>query len=81
MLKKIAFAIVLFAIPLGASAQSLKFGHINSQEIVAVMPEYIKANNDLKALQKKYTDDLKRTQDEFNKKYQEFMATAIPTRC
>ncbi len=37
------------------------------------MPEYTKAQNDLKALEKQYTDDLQRTQEEFNKKYQEFI--------
>lgn len=73
MLKKIVFAIALLIIPIGMSAQSYKFGHINAQEIISAMPEYIAAQNDLKTLQKKYSDDLKRTQDEINKKYQEFM--------
>jgi outer membrane protein len=73
MLKKIAFAIALFMLPLGVSAQSYKFGHINAQEVITTMPEFIKAQSDLQVLQKKYSDDLKRTQDEFNKKYQEFM--------
>lgn len=36
------------------------------------MPEFTKAQTDLQALEKKYTDEIKRTNDEFNKKYQEF---------
>ena len=49
MLKKIAFAIVMFILPLGAMAQ-LKFAHMNSQEVIAVMPEFTKAQADLDAL-------------------------------
>jgi outer membrane protein len=81
MLKKITLALALFILPMGVFAQSYKFGHINAQEVITAMPEFIKAQNDLKALQKKYSDDLKRTQDEFNKKYQEFMAQkdSLPT--
>ena len=40
MLKKIALLVVLFALPLGAMAQ--KFAHMNSQEVIVVMPEYTK---------------------------------------
>ncbi|NCC10084.1 MAG: OmpH family outer membrane protein [Bacteroidia bacterium] len=71
MLRKIAL-IILIALPLGVFAQNLKFGHINAQEIITVMPEYTKAIADLQALEKKYTEELERTQGEFNKKYQEF---------
>lgn len=71
MLRKIAL-LILIALPLGVFAQNLKFGHINAQEIITVMPEYTKAIADLQALEKKYTEELERTQGEFNKKYQEF---------
>jgi outer membrane protein len=71
MLKRIAL-IVLMALPVGVFAQSQKFGHMNSEEIIPSMPEYTKAVSDLQALEKKYTDELQRTQEEFNKKYQEF---------
>ena len=63
MLKKIALLVVLFALPLGAMAQ--KFAHMNSQEVIVVMPEYTKAQADLEA-----------TQSEFNKKVQEFQQQA-----
>ena len=61
MLKKIAL-VMLLALPMGVFAQNLKFGHINAQEIITVMPEFTKAQN----------AELQRTQEEFNKKYQEF---------
>jgi outer membrane protein len=73
MLKKIAFAIALFVIPfMGVKAQ-YKFGHINSEEIITAMPEFVKANAELKDLGTKYTEDLKKSQSEFDRKYQEFM--------
>lgn len=71
MLKKIALVMML-VLPMGVFAQNLKFGHINAQEIVTAMPEYTKAIADLQALEKKYTEELQRTQAEFSKKYQEF---------
>ena len=71
MLKKIAL-LILLVLPLGVFAQTLKFGHMNSAEIVPSMPEYTKAISELEALQKRYTDELTRSQEEFNRKYQEF---------
>ena len=74
MLKKIALLVVLFALPLGAMAQ--KFAHMNSQEVIVVMPEYTKAQADLDAMSKKYQQEMERTQLEFNKKVQEFQQQA-----
>lgn len=70
MLKKIVFAIMLI-IPMGVFAQSVKFGHIFSQEVIVLMPEYTKAVSDVQALEKKYTEEMQRTNEEFTKKYQE----------
>lgn len=71
MLKKFALLIML-VLPMGVFAQNLKFGHINAQEIITVMPEFTKAQNDLQTLNTQLTNEIKRTQEEFNKKYQEF---------
>ena len=70
MLKKIALVLML-ALPMGVFAQNLRFGHINAQEIVSAMPEFAKAQSDIEALDKQLTSELQRTQEEFNKKYQE----------
>ena len=75
MLKKIALVLML-ALPMGVFAQNLKFGHINAQEIITVMPEFTKAQNDIQTLEKQLTAELQRTQEEFNKKYQEFQQDA-----
>ena len=74
MLKKIVLAAIL-ALPLSVMAQT-KFGHMNSQEVITAMPEYTKAQTDLDAMAKQYQEELQRTQEEFNKKYQEFLAQA-----
>lgn len=71
MLKKIAL-VMLLALPMGVFAQNLKFGHINAQEIVQVMPEFTKAQNDIQTLEKQLSSEFQRSQEEFNKKYQEF---------
>ncbi|MCR5574538.1 MAG: OmpH family outer membrane protein [Bacteroidaceae bacterium] len=76
MLKKIVLAVALIALPaLGAMAQQ-KFAHINSMAIISEMAEFKKAQTDLETMQKNYQDELQRTQEEFNKKYQEFVAQA-----
>ena len=68
MLKKIALLIML-VLPMGVFAQStLKFGHMNSTDIIPTMPEYTKAISELQALEKNYTDEIQRTQAEFTKK-------------
>ena len=54
MLKKIAL-VMLLALPMGVFAQNLKFGHINAQEIITVMPEFTKAQNDIQTLEKQLT--------------------------
>ena len=55
MLKKIAL-VMLLALPMGVFAQNLKFGHINAQEIITVMPEFTKAQNDIQTLEKQYQE-------------------------
>ena len=75
MLKKFALAIALFALPLGAMAQQ-KFAHMNSQEVITVMPEFTKAQADLDALAKQYQKEMETGEAELNKKYQEFLQQA-----
>ena len=75
MFKKIAFAVAMCILPLGAMAHA-KFAHMNSQEVISVMPEFTKAQADLDAMSKKFQEEMQRTQTEFNKRYQEFVAQA-----
>ena len=57
---------LLMCAPMAAFAQ--KFGHVNSQEIVQAMPEFTKAQGEIKALQEQYEADLKSMQEELQKK-------------
>ena len=69
MLKKIALFLMLI-LPMSVFAQ--KFGHIKTQEILTVMPEYTKAQADIEVMRKQYEDDMKRVEDEFQKKFTAF---------
>ena len=60
----------MLVLPMSVFAQ--KFGHIKSQEILLAMPEYTKAQTDIQTMQKQYEDDMKRVQDEFQKKFTAF---------
>lgn len=73
MLKKIALIAAMIALPLAAMAQA-KFAHMNSQDVITAMPEFTKAQSELDAMAKQFQDEMQRTQEEFDKKYQEFMA-------
>ena len=66
MLKKIALILLLIA-PMSLFAQ--KFGHIKTQEILTVMPEYTKAQTDIQTMQQQYEDEMKRLGEELNKKF------------
>ena len=66
MLKKIALLLMLI-LPMSVFAQ--KFGHIKTQEILTVMPEYTKAQTDINTMQKQYQDEMKRVEDDFQKKF------------
>ena len=68
-MKKLLLMFLMCA-PIAAFAQ--KFGHVNAQEIIQVMPDYTKAKNEIDALQKQYEDDLKSMQDELTKKSQAY---------
>ena len=75
MLKKIVLLVALFVLPLCAMGQS-KFGHMNSQEVMVVMPEFIKAQADLETLSQQYQKEFENSREEFTKKYQGFVAQA-----
>ena len=68
-MKKIALILLLIA-PMTVFAQ--KFGHIKTQAIISIMPEYTKAQTDINTLQKQYEDDIKRLTDELQKKFTEY---------
>jgi outer membrane protein len=68
-MKKMILMLAL-ALPMLASAQ--KIGHVNSQEIMAIMPETKRMAEKLDSLQGVYETQLANMQEEFNKKVAEF---------
>ena len=61
---------LMLFMPLATFAQ--KFGHVNAQEIMASMPEFIKARGEVEAAAKQYDNDLKAMQDELQRKAQDY---------
>ena len=68
-MKKILLMMLMFA-PIATFAQ--KFGHINAQEVMSQMPEFIKARGEMEAKAKQMENDLKAMQDELQRKSQEY---------
>lgn len=64
--------LLMFA-PLATFAQ--KFGHINAQEVMSSMPEFIKARGEIEAAAKQYDNDLKSMQDELQRKAEDYDKT------
>ena len=69
-MNKKLIAILFMMAPLAIFAQ--KFGHLNSAEIIQVMPEYTAAQTELKKLEKQYSDELKMMETELSKKSEEY---------
>ena len=64
------FLMLALALPIIASAQ--KIAHVNSQEIMALMPETKQMGEKLDSVQSVYETQLANMQEEFNKKVAEF---------
>ena len=72
-MKKIILLVACsFALLSNVNAQTLKLGHINSQELLAMMPEVKKA--DLKAYAKSFEDQLETMTKEYQKKMGDYQA-------
>ena len=72
MLKKIVL-LAFLCLPLVMMAQELKIAHVNSLEIFNVMPEASAAETELANFGQKLHADLKGMEEEYNKKYADFM--------
>lgn len=71
-MKKIILAMLLCA-PMTMFAQ--KFGHLDSQALIASLPEAIKVQSELEAQGKIYENELKGMQDELQRKAEEYDKT------
>lgn len=81
-MKKITLLILFFAcIGATVNAQSYKFGHINSQEVISLMTEMDSARVHLEAYRVEMADEMQGMQDEYYAKYnvyQQKQATWTP---
>ena len=66
---------MFLCIPFMAKAQenTLRFGYISYKEALKAMPEYNTSLQEIEALKGKYAEELKRVEDEFNVKYEDFL--------
>lgn len=80
-MNRILFALLSLMLPLVATAQEeayvasapLHFGYFSHDSVLHAMPEYALAERSFKDLKLKYVEELKRSEDEFNKKYEDFL--------
>jgi len=81
MLRNILLIILLCVFTAGIFAQEQKFGHINSVEILTLMPEQVSIEKTMKDLDAQWNQELTKLRDEYYlkiKKYQEKMNTNMP---
>ncbi len=68
--------ILMLAVVLPILASAQKIGHINSQEVMALMPETKRMGEKLDSVQSAYESQLVVYQEEYNKKIAEFQKDA-----
>ena len=72
-MKKVLLILSAFVFTAGLFAQTLKIGHINSQELLAAMPESDSAQVKLERSAKDLQAQLESMQVELNNKYQDYI--------
>ena len=71
-MKKLFLLIVLGVLSLTAHAQT-RFGYFSFDNVLKSMPDYVMAQRSIDDLRQKYDAEMKRAEDEFNSKYEEFL--------
>ena len=66
--------LLLMILPLGAIAQEVKIAFVKTQEVFMAMPEVSGMEKRMADLNEKYRVELKQMQDEYQKKYSDFVA-------
>ena len=73
-MKKLIILLVMFLPFCLKAQQAQKIAYVNVGEVMMAMPEADKAEKDLVAFRENLTKELNTMQDEFNKKYQAYVA-------
>lgn len=71
-MKKLLFSILFALLPLLAGAQ-MRFGYFSYEALLKSMPEYRQAQSSVDDLRQKYDSEMKRAEQDFNAKYEEFL--------
>lgn len=66
--------LLFMMLPLGVFAQEVKIAFVNTQEVFMAMPEVSNMEKQMAELNEKYKVELKQMQDEYTKKYSDFVA-------
>lgn len=67
------FALLILGLTQAGHAQSLKFAHIDTQELLASMPESDSAQKEMEKLAQDFELQIEEMQVEFNKKYDDYL--------
>lgn len=71
MLKKLLLAVAV-ALPMFASAQTVKIGIVDTNAVMTAMPETTAAQTKMQEIQKKYQDESTRLEEEYKRMVDEF---------
>ena len=76
-MKKVIFVAMMVLMGLSGYAQTestgLKFGYLSIDSVLLSMPEYAQMQQDMATMRQQYEAEMKRVEDDFNKKYEEFL--------
>ena len=77
MMKKLFFSIAMLLLPLLAAAQQstpvFKFAYFSYEKVLHAMADYAAATRSLNELKAKYDAETKRSVDDFNSRYEDFL--------
>ena len=76
-MKRILFIMVMALVGLVGYAQTdsaaIKFGYLSYDSVMFAMPEYAEMQTSMAQLREQYAAEQKRVEDDFNKKYEDFL--------
>jgi outer membrane protein len=76
-MKRLAIVIIVMSVFLGVRAQestpTFRFGYLSYETALKAMPEYASVQQKMKTLQDQYQAETLRVEDEFNRKYEDFL--------
>lgn len=72
-MKKLVLLLIMTVAMSTVQAQSLRFGYFCLQNVMESLPEYTVAKQNMATLTSKYEAETKRSESEFNRKYEEFL--------